>query len=63
MKCWGHGSYLAPDWSADWLHREATALLASYAVLLKHHRDHGTDAGEAVEHEAGQNGRGFTVAG
>ncbi len=25
---WGHGSYLAPDWSADWLHREAEALLA-----------------------------------
>ena len=25
---WGHGGYLAPDWSADWLHREATALLA-----------------------------------
>ena len=24
---WGHGSYVAPDWSADWLHREATALL------------------------------------
>lgn len=24
---WGHGSYLAPDWSADWLHREASALL------------------------------------
>lgn len=24
---WGHGSYLAPDWSADWLHREALALL------------------------------------
>lgn len=23
---WGHGSYLAPDWSADWLHREAIAL-------------------------------------
>src|SRR5512143_868716 len=23
---WGHGSYVAPDWSADWLHREATAL-------------------------------------
>ncbi|HMI84311.1 MAG TPA: nitric-oxide reductase large subunit [Polyangiaceae bacterium] len=21
---WGHGSYVAPDWSADWLHREAT---------------------------------------
>nr|WP_204359628.1 cbb3-type cytochrome c oxidase subunit I [Marinomonas primoryensis] len=25
---WGHGSYVAPDWSADWLHREAEALLA-----------------------------------
>lgn len=23
---WGHGSYLAPDWSSDWLHREATLL-------------------------------------
>src|SRR5262245_28264296 len=19
---WGHGSYVAPDWTADWLHRE-----------------------------------------
>ncbi len=24
---WGHGSYLAPDWTADWLHREALTLL------------------------------------
>lgn len=24
---WGHGSYLAPDWTADWLRREAEALL------------------------------------
>jgi nitric oxide reductase subunit B len=24
---WGHGSYQAPDWSADWLHRECVALL------------------------------------
>lgn len=23
---WGHGSYVAPDWSADWLHREAQSL-------------------------------------
>ena len=23
---WGHGSYVAPDWSADWLHREALNL-------------------------------------
>jgi nitric oxide reductase subunit B len=29
---WGHGSYLAPDWSADWLHREAEALLALHAT-------------------------------
>jgi Nitric oxide reductase large subunit len=19
---WGHGAYVAPDWTADWLHRE-----------------------------------------
>jgi nitric oxide reductase subunit B len=24
---WGHGGYLAPDWSADWVRREAEALL------------------------------------
>jgi nitric oxide reductase subunit B len=39
---WGHGAYQAPDWSADWLHREATSMLdlwaaregaASYAAL------------------------------
>lgn len=23
---WGHGAYVAPDWSADWLHREAVLL-------------------------------------
>src|SRR5436853_5395157 len=23
---WGHGSYVAPDWSADWLHRETVTL-------------------------------------
>lgn len=34
---WGHGSYLAPDWSADWLHREALALREVWAQ-----RDFGT---------------------
>lgn len=29
---WGHGSYVAPDWSADWLHREAIALRAQLAA-------------------------------
>ncbi len=28
---WGHGSYVAPDWSADWLHREATGVLDIWA--------------------------------
>ncbi|HEY8345844.1 MAG TPA: nitric-oxide reductase large subunit [Symbiobacteriaceae bacterium] len=28
---WGHGAYTAPDWSADWLHREATWLLDRWA--------------------------------
>jgi nitric oxide reductase subunit B len=28
---WGHGSYVAPDWTADWLHREARAWLDTIA--------------------------------
>lgn len=28
---WGHGAYVAPDWTADWLHREAVFILNSYA--------------------------------
>lgn len=28
---WGHGAYVAPDWSADWLHREAVAVLDLWA--------------------------------
>jgi nitric oxide reductase subunit B len=28
---WGHGSYVAPDWSADWLHREASDVLDQWA--------------------------------
>lgn len=29
---WGHGAYQAPDWSADWLHREAVYMLDKMAV-------------------------------
>jgi nitric oxide reductase subunit B len=29
---WGHGAYLAPDWTADWLHREAEHLLAQRSM-------------------------------
>jgi nitric oxide reductase subunit B len=28
---WGHGGYVAPDWGADWLHRESLALLEIWA--------------------------------
>jgi nitric oxide reductase subunit B len=38
---WGHGSYVAPDWSADWLHREATWLVEHWAEA-----DHGRPFGE-----------------
>lgn len=29
---WGHGAYVAPDWSADWLHREAVFILDELAL-------------------------------
>jgi len=28
---WGHGSYVAPDWTADWLHRECVFILDRWA--------------------------------
>lgn len=28
---WGHGAYLAPDWTADWLHRESIYILNQWA--------------------------------
>ena len=28
---WGHGSYVAPDWTADYLHREAVFILNAWA--------------------------------
>lgn len=28
---WGHGAYVAPDWTADWLHREAEFILNNWA--------------------------------
>ncbi len=31
---WGHGAYTAPDWTADWVHREAVWLLAYWADQL-----------------------------
>jgi len=29
---WGHGSYVAPDWTADWLHREAVFILEQWSA-------------------------------
>src|SRR5512132_3093981 len=28
---WGHGAYVAPDWSADYLHRQSEIVLNSWA--------------------------------
>ncbi|MDO5731444.1 MAG: nitric-oxide reductase large subunit [Corynebacterium sphenisci] len=28
---WGHGAYVAPDWTADWLHRESELILDDLA--------------------------------
>lgn len=30
---WGHGSYVAPDWTADWLHRECEFMLNDWSTL------------------------------
>lgn len=35
---WGHGSYVAPDWTADWLHREAVFILDRWS-----NAEHGSD--------------------
>ncbi|MCB2207235.1 MAG: nitric-oxide reductase large subunit [Bacteroidetes bacterium] len=29
---WGHGAYKAPDWTADWLHREAMFILEKWSL-------------------------------
>jgi nitric oxide reductase subunit B len=33
---WGHGSYVAPDWTADWLHREAEFILNYWSDTTFH---------------------------
>jgi nitric oxide reductase subunit B len=43
---WGHGSYVAPDWTADWLHREAT-----FMVDRRARRDLGTPYAELAPPE------------
>ncbi len=43
---WGHGGYVAPDWSADWLHREAVTMLDGWAQS-----DFGAASYEALDAE------------
>lgn len=42
---WGHGSYVAPDWTADWLHRESVFLLDRWA------KADGAESYEALDDE------------
>lgn len=46
---WGHGGLVAPDWSADWLHREVIAILDQWAEA-----EHGAPWSELNEEQ--QNG-------
>src|SRR5690606_4651503 len=43
---WGHGAYQAPDWTADWLHREAVFMLDRLAEDA-----HGTTYDELTEEQ------------
>src|SRR5688500_8292208 len=43
---WGHGAYVAPDWSADYLHREAVFMLDHWA------RQEGAAAGKYADLDA-----------
>jgi nitric oxide reductase subunit B len=46
---WGHGSYVAPDWTADWLHRESVYILDYWADTTFHKPYQGlTKAQQAV---------------
>ena len=50
---WGHGSYVAPDWTADWLHREAMFVLEEWA-----RQNYGQSYEQlSVEDQAGLRGR------
>lgn len=42
---WGHGAYVAPDWNADWIHRESMFILNAWS-----NRDYNDDY-ENLNHE------------
>ena len=33
---WGHGAYVAPDWTADYLHRESELMLAELRKMVRY---------------------------
>jgi hypothetical protein len=43
---WGHGSYVAPDWTANWLHRECEQILDDWA-RFEHARPYAAWGGAA----------------
>lgn len=43
---WGHGSYVAPDWTADWLHRECVFILNAWSQ-----KEHGKTYAELSSEE------------
>jgi nitric oxide reductase subunit B len=54
---WGHGSYVAPDWTADWLHREAMFVLEEWSA-----RDYAKPYAQlSGEQQAGLQGRLQTI--
>src|ERR1035437_4816581 len=46
---WGHGSYVAPDWTADWLHRESTFVLDEWG-----NREFGKPFGQLSDEDQGK---------
>ncbi len=49
---WGHGAYVAPDWNADWLHRECLWLLDRWALADYGAEFEALDAGPRAELES-----------
>ncbi|MFN3702641.1 nitric-oxide reductase large subunit [Thermomonas sp.] len=49
---WGHGALVAPDWSADWLHRETEAMLELQARADTGQSYASMDAGEKAKVQA-----------
>jgi nitric oxide reductase subunit B len=53
---WGHGAYVAPDWSADWLHRELVFVLDRWAAG-RGARDYGVSASTYETQNASPHGK------